>query len=154
MQSITYLLPLLAALSPALAAPSKIAARQASTCAQYTPVTSGAYSVQNDAWGSGSGTGSQCAQIDGLKGNTLSWSTSFTWQGGANQVKTYANAEAAGQTPCKALNSYSTIPTTWDWTYVSYVLLLISKTPKIPPFQPSPLLLFPHLTTPPATPPP
>jgi len=122
MQSLTYLLPFLAVLPSTLAAPSKLSVRSAPICDQYSPVSAGSYAVQNDAWGKDAGSGSQCAQVDGLEGNSLSWSTTFSWNGGPNSIKSYANAENAAKTPCKPLNQYKSIPTTWSWRYVLQTL--------------------------------
>ncbi|MCJ1459516.1 hypothetical protein MMC28_009895 [Mycoblastus sanguinarius] len=116
MQSLTYLLPLLASLAPTYAAPSKLVARNASTCDQYNPVQAGPFAVQNDAWGASAGTGSQCSQIDSFNNGALAWSSTFTWNGAPNNIKSYANAESSN-TPCKPLNQYNSIPTTWDWSY-------------------------------------
>ncbi|KAF3168907.1 hypothetical protein TWF788_010773 [Orbilia oligospora] len=85
-------------------------------CGQYASTTTGAYSLFNNLWGSGSATaGSQCTGLDGTSGNTIYWHTSWTWQGGSGNVKSYANA-ALIFTP-KKLSTLSTIPTTWKYTY-------------------------------------
>ncbi|KAL6715307.1 hypothetical protein ACLMJK_007572 [Lecanora helva] len=116
MHSLTSILSILAVIPCTLSAPSQFKARDGPTCDQYTPVQAGPYAVQNDAWGKDSGTGSQCAQIDGLDGGNLAWSTTFTWDGGPNSIKSYANVEAAANTPCKPLNQYHNIPTSWSWS--------------------------------------
>ena len=135
MQSFTYFLPLLAALPSTLSAPSRLSPRDGPICDQYTPVQAGSYAVQNDAWGKDSGSGSQCAQIDGLNGGALSWSTTFSWDGGPNSIKSYANAESAEGTPCKPLSQYHSIPTTWSWRYV--IELFLHTCPNLePPLQP------------------
>jgi len=118
MQSFTYLHPFLATLSLALAAPSKPASRTAITCDTFNPVRTGNYAVQNDAWGASNGVGSQRAQIDGLIGDSLAWSSNFSWANKPNEIESYTNVEAAANTPCKPLKQYNTIPTTWDWRYV------------------------------------
>lgn len=122
MSSLIYVLPLLATLPSALSAPATLFARQnqsQETCAQFDPVTAGAYAVQNDIWGAtASGDQKQCSSITGAPGDgTLAWSTTFNWAGSPSQVKTYANAEASSITTCKPLNQYTSIPTTWDWSY-------------------------------------
>lgn len=118
MQSLTCLIAALASFSPTLAAPTKFATRASSVCDAFSNVVAGSYQVENDAWGSASGTGSQCAQIDGLTGNSLAWSTTFSWADNPNSVKSYANAYSPSGTPCKPLNQFNSIPTTWEWRYV------------------------------------
>ena len=128
MQSLAILLPMLASLPLTLAVPSFITARS-STCDQYSPVQAGSYAVQNDAWGQSSGSGSQCSQINGQNGGGVSWSTTFTWDGGQNNIKSYANAEASANTPCNPLNQYHKIPTTWSWRYVKFIFPCKSPQP-------------------------
>ncbi|KAL8716432.1 MAG: hypothetical protein Q9220_000339 [cf. Caloplaca sp. 1 TL-2023] len=117
----TSLLFLFAAISPSLAAPSQYYPRAAaSSCDQYTPITSGSYEVQNDAWGAIPG-GSSCVQLgsNSSSSGSLSWSTNFNWGGDKNAIKAYPNAQAASNTPCKPLNQYNTMPSSWSWSYDS-----------------------------------
>nr|AWN00461.1 xyloglucanase GH12 [Aspergillus cervinus] len=85
-------------------------------CGQWDSVTEGNYILYNDLWGESAATsGSQCFTYNSLSGNTLSWSTSWTWAGGSSSVKSFANA-ALQFTP-KQLSSISSIDTTWTWSY-------------------------------------
>lgn len=110
MQTLISLLSMLAAIAPALAAPTATGP----DCSQFSPVQDGPYTVNPDQWGESSGSGSQCAQINNLNGNSLSWSTTWSWANNPDNVKTYANAESS-KTPCKQLKQIKTMPTTWDW---------------------------------------
>lgn len=127
MHSTTPLLPLLFSL--ALASPTPTLHKRASEqCGQYQSQSSGIYTLATNGWGwssaspapssngpSGTTGNGQCSEIDSLSGSTISWDTDWTWAGTANQVKSYTNV----QTWCtqKQLSAYSSIPTTWDWSY-------------------------------------
>ena len=102
---------------PSLAAPTQaLEPRGASQCGQYTSISTGSYTIYANEWGSSTGTGSQCSQINGLTGNTLAWSTSWSWSGGPNNVKSYTNVEAPMTS--KPLSQYNSIKTNWTWRYV------------------------------------
>ncbi|MCJ1394958.1 hypothetical protein MMC18_007839 [Xylographa bjoerkii] len=110
------LLALAASVIPALAAPTQaLEPRGASQCGQYTSISTGSYTIYANEWGSSTGTGSQCSQINGLTGSTLAWSTSWSWSGGPNNVKSYTNVEAP--LISKPLSQYSSIKTNWTWSY-------------------------------------
>ncbi|MCJ1340320.1 hypothetical protein MMC09_005614 [Bachmanniomyces sp. S44760] len=99
-----------------ITAPTKsLEPRGASQCAQYSSISTGAYTIYTNEWGASSGTGSQCSTIDGLTGNTLAWDTTWTWSGTVNQVKSYTNVEI-GMTS-KPLSQYKSIQTSWAWSY-------------------------------------
>ena len=92
--------------------------KRAEFCGQWDQATDGNYIVYNDLWGESSATsGSQCTEIVSLSGNTLTWSTSWSWEGISYDVKSFANAEYV-ITP-KQLSAISSIPTTWKWRFVS-----------------------------------
>jgi xyloglucan-specific endo-beta-1,4-glucanase len=94
-------------------APLALAATQ--LCDQYGSQTSGAYSVSNNNWGKDAGTGSQCTTVNSIGSNGVSWSTKWTWSGGQNNVKSYANS---GRTFTKKLVSQvSSIPSSVSWSY-------------------------------------
>lgn len=103
----------------ALAAPtptkttSSLEKRASTYCGQWDSVTTGAYTLYNNLWGESAGTGSQCTTYNSLSGNTLSWSTAWSWAGGSSSVKSYANARI---TVNKALSAIKTIPSTWKWS--------------------------------------
>lgn len=118
------LLAFLTGFTPILAAPTTSATPQAidstqvkSTCGQYTPIYSGGYTVNPNKWGEDNGSGSQCAQIDSISGNSLAWSTTWSWANNEDDVKSYANAELTNWN-CKELSNYKSIPSKWNWEYV------------------------------------
>ncbi|KAK4553248.1 hypothetical protein LTR86_009778 [Recurvomyces mirabilis] len=86
----------------------------ASSCAQYGSTTSGAYTLYNDLWGESSGPGSQCYTLDSA--SPLAWTSTWSWSGGPNSVKSYANVVYSGYTPAK-LSTLPSIPTQWSWAY-------------------------------------
>jgi xyloglucan-specific endo-beta-1,4-glucanase len=52
-----------------------------------------------DLWNEGEATsGSQCTTVTSDSGNSLVWSTSWSWEGASNQVKSYANAVVSKST--------------------------------------------------------
>ncbi|KAF4540151.1 Xyloglucan-specific endo-beta- -glucanase a protein [Lasiodiplodia theobromae] len=101
----------------AAAAPSKTINRRADFCDQWGSVETGSYIVYNNLWGQANAdSGSQCTGVDSLSGDTLAWHTSWTWTGGAGQVKSYANV-VLNNIEQKQLSAISSIPSTWKWTY-------------------------------------
>jgi len=107
----------LALFSSVLAAPASEVqlAKRAAQCGQYQSQSNGAYTLFTNGWGWSSGTGSQCSQIDSLSGSTLAWSTTWSWSGTPNQVKSYTNVET-GFTK-KQISTYTSMPTAWKWAY-------------------------------------
>lgn len=103
------------AVLPALDPDKTINARAATTvCGQYDSVVTGVYTVYQDLWNEGAATsGSQCSTVDSLSASTIVWSTSWTWAGGAGQVKSYANV--ALTTTGVQLSAISSIPTVWEY---------------------------------------
>ncbi|KAL8829983.1 MAG: hypothetical protein Q9170_005940 [Blastenia crenularia] len=105
-----------AILAFSLAAPTKVLEpRGPSQCGQYSSISTGSYTIYSNEWGASTGSGSQCSQIDGLSGTSLAWSTTWTWSGGTNIVKSYTNVESPMTS--KPLSQYTSIPTTWSWSY-------------------------------------
>ncbi|KAJ5819794.1 endoglucanase-1 [Penicillium riverlandense] len=93
-----------------------VAAAQSQTlCSQYAAATSGAYSVNNNLWGESAGSGSQCTYVDSLSSSGASWSTTWTWSGGDNSVKSYANSDFALNK--MLVSQISSIPTSVQWGY-------------------------------------
>lgn len=74
----------------------------------------GAYTLYQNLWGQGTASsGWQCTGLDYENGNEVSWHTSWDWQGGPGQVKSYSNV--VYQLNARQLSSISSIPTSWDW---------------------------------------
>jgi hypothetical protein len=99
-----------------LAAPTRTLQSRAATsqCAQYAETTSGDYTFNNDLWGEANGSGSQCYTID--SDSPLAWTSTWSWSGGQNDVKSYANAVYNGYTATQ-LSGISSIPSKWEWSY-------------------------------------
>ncbi|RYN24842.1 hypothetical protein AA0112_g8825 [Alternaria arborescens] len=101
--------------SSAFASPTNLLPRATAQCGQYQSQASGPYTLYTNGWGWSSGTGSQCSQIDSLTGTTLAYSTTWSWSGTTNQVKSYTNVETTFTK--KQLSSYTSMPTAWKWSY-------------------------------------
>lgn len=96
--------------------------KRAEFCGQYDSQTAGAYVVSNNLWGKASATsGSQCTEVNTVSGNTLAWETSWTWEGGQYNVKSYANAGLTMS--AQQVSSLSSIPFSWSWSYTGSSLV-------------------------------
>lgn len=74
--------------------------------------------MYNDLWGESSATsGSQCSEIEGLSGTTVTWETSWTWEGGSSDVKSYAQIADAAPSDYVELADIESYTTSWSWTY-------------------------------------
>ncbi|TVY94317.1 putative xyloglucan-specific endo-beta-1,4-glucanase A [Lachnellula willkommii] len=102
----------------AVATPTPTLDKRATTiCGQWDSVVTGAYTVYQDLWNEAEATsGSQCSTVTSLSDSTLVWSTSWTWAGASNQVKSYANAVVSSTTKLQ-FSAITSIPTTWKWSY-------------------------------------
>lgn len=119
-----FIAPLTAAIlaATALAAPSAveipsktIEKRATTICGQWDTVETGTYTLYQDLWGESAATsGSQCSTFTSLSGNTIVWSTSWTWAGGSSSVKSFANVVVTQSTGYQ-VSAISTIPTTWTY---------------------------------------
>jgi len=103
----------------ALATPTPVAIEKRATtmCSSYATVATDGYTIYQNNWGASDATsGSQCTTFTSVS-SALSfvWSTSWTWAGGSNKVKSYSNV-ALGSVN-KKISAISTIPSTWTWTY-------------------------------------
>lgn len=83
-------------------------------CGQYQTANGGPFQLTNNAWGKDSASsGSQCTYLESTQGNSISWSASWSWNGGQNSVKSYPNVLL--NEPAKQVKSISGLPTTWKW---------------------------------------
>ncbi|CAJ2504489.1 Uu.00g118830.m01.CDS01 [Anthostomella pinea] len=117
MKSAFSLLSLALAAGDALATPTPTKTKRATTisCDSFGSLQTGAYTIYHNNWGAAQATsGSQCTYFTSLSGSTVAWSTSWTWEGGAGQVKSYSNV--ALENVGKQLSAVSSIPSTWKWT--------------------------------------
>jgi xyloglucan-specific endo-beta-1,4-glucanase len=110
-------LVVLASLLPFIAAAPVADLTEISTtsyCGQWDSVTAGSYSLNLDQWGEASATsGQSCAQLTSLNGNTIAWTTTWTWAG-AGGVKSFTDMQLnAGLN--QQLSAITSIPTIWDW---------------------------------------
>jgi hypothetical protein len=115
MKFIQTLLPIVLS-TTTLAAPTATLDKRATTiCGQWDSVVTGTYTVYQDLWNEAQATsGSQCTTVNSLSGTTLAWSTAWTWAGGSNQVKSFANVVVT-QSTIKKVSAISTIASTWKW---------------------------------------
>ena len=99
--------------APTVGAPAYALVPRQSSCAQYATISSGPFTLQTNEWGAQYGQGSQCSTINGVNGNSIAWTTSWSWANNPNNVKSYSNV--VGQFSSKPLNQYRSIQSTWNW---------------------------------------
>jgi len=100
-----------------LASPVEIERRvdTSTHCGQFDSVVATPYTLFLDQWGAaGATSGSDCAHITSLSGNTIAWTTTWTWTGG-NGVKSFTNINANNGLN-KQLSAISSIQSTWVWS--------------------------------------
>ena len=84
-------------------------------CGEQEGYSQGGYRVQNNLWGKGSATsGSQCSAFNAASGSSVSWSTTWEWYGGQDNVKSYAYS--ARDFNKKLVSQISSMPTTAVWS--------------------------------------
>lgn len=85
------------------------------SCDAFKSLQTGGYTIYHNNWGAGDATsGSQCTSFKSLSGNSVAWSTSWTWAGGPTHVKSYSNV--ALENVNKKLSAVSSIPSVWKWS--------------------------------------
>ncbi|KAG8631220.1 hypothetical protein KVT40_000360 [Elsinoe batatas] len=103
-----------------LASPLSLSPRQSATkCGLWDSVSSGRYTVYANQWGASTAgtTGSQCFTVtSSSSASSLAWYTTWTWANNPNQVKTYTNVQTVGF-PKKAVSAYTSMATSWTWSY-------------------------------------
>lgn len=102
----------------ALAAPAtdlKVRGAGETFCGQFDTDIDGNYELFLDQFGLSDATsGSDCASITSLNGNTIAWTTTWEWVGGTS-VKSFTNIQAnAGVN--QQLSAISSIESSWFWT--------------------------------------
>ena len=86
-------------------------------CEQYGYWSGNGYEINNNLWGRGSASsGSQCTYVDGADNNGVRWRTTWTWQGGQDQVKSYVYSGRQIQRG-RTISSISSMQTTVNWSY-------------------------------------
>ena len=107
MKAITFLLAALASVT---------LAQQQTLCKQYEYFSTNGYELNNNLWGQGSASsGSQCTYYEGLSGSGVKWHTSWTWQGGDNNVKSYVYS--GRQFTKKLVSQINGMQTIAQWSY-------------------------------------
>lgn len=85
-------------------------------CSQYAYQSVNGYDLLNNLWGISTATsGSQCTNYDGAVGSGIAFSSTWTWQGDQNTVKSYIYA--GRQFTRKKMPEIRTLPTTVQWSY-------------------------------------
>jgi len=91
--------------------------QQTSLCAKFAYWSGNGYECLNNLWGDQAATsGSQCTYVDGSSSSGVKWRTTWTWQGGPNNVKSYAYCGKIlpkGRT----ISSVSSMKTSTTWSY-------------------------------------
>ncbi|GAB1313556.1 Murein transglycosylase [Madurella fahalii] len=91
--------------------------QQATLCDQYGYWSGNGYELNNNNWGRGAATsGSQCTYVDGSSGSGVQWHTTWTWNGGENNVKSFPYS---GKQVPRGLrvSSISNMQTSVSWSY-------------------------------------
>jgi len=88
-----------------------------SHCGQWDSVTAGPYSLNLDQWGISGASGSDCASLTSLNGNTVAWKTTWKWSGG-NGVKTFTDIQLNNGLN-KQLSAIKSMPAVWTWSQTS-----------------------------------
>lgn len=93
-------------------------AQEQTLCEKYDYYSTNGYELNNNLWGDGSATsGSQCTYYDGPASDGIAWHSTWTWEGGENDVKSYVYS--GRQIQKKLVSQISSMPTTVEWSYDS-----------------------------------
>ncbi|KJR89555.1 uncharacterized protein SPSK_06582 [Sporothrix schenckii 1099-18] len=77
------------------------------------------YECLNNLWGDTAATsGQQCTYVDGSSSNSVSFHTTWTWQGAPNNVKSYAYCGKIAPKG-KLISAISSMQTSVSWTYTT-----------------------------------
>ena len=91
-------------------------AQTTALCDLYAYHAANGYEVLNNLWGRDTATsGSQCTYFKGTSGSGIAWSSTWSWQGAENNVKSYAYA--GRQFTRTLISQISSLPTTMNWSY-------------------------------------
>ncbi|KAG5922133.1 hypothetical protein E4U53_003724, partial [Claviceps sorghi] len=113
---ITASLALAGLTASALATPLDISKRAGqSFCSIFGTTTAGPYTLYHNNFGSGAASsGQQCTTFSPLQGDSVAWSTTWSWQGGPSSVKSYSNVGLAHVN--RRVSDVKSIPSRWSWT--------------------------------------
>ncbi|KAK5166873.1 Endoglucanase-1 [Saxophila tyrrhenica] len=99
-----------------IAASASVAlAQSTSLCEQYATYSSGSYVINNNLWGEGSGSGSQCTYVTDASDSGVAWKTTWNWSGGDSSVKSYANSQYLFDK--RLVSEVNSIDTSVEWSY-------------------------------------
>jgi xyloglucan-specific endo-beta-1,4-glucanase len=84
-------------------------------CGQYDYLEANGYAFNNNAWGSASGSGSQCTHVTGTDSGGVSWNSEWSWSGGEDNVKAYPYSGRLIEK--RIVSSYSSLPSSASWSY-------------------------------------
>jgi xyloglucan-specific endo-beta-1,4-glucanase len=91
--------------------------QQTSLCEQYGYWSGNGYEVNNNLWGrDAASSGSQCTYVSGSSGNGIQWYTTWTWNGGQNNVKSYVYS-GKQLTKGRAVSTVRSMQTSVSWKY-------------------------------------
>jgi xyloglucan-specific endo-beta-1,4-glucanase len=91
--------------------------QQASLCKKYEYWSGNGYECLNNLWGDEAATsGSQCTYVDGASSSGVKWHTKWTWNGGQNNVKSYAYCGKI-LTKGRTIGSINSMQTSTNWSY-------------------------------------
>jgi xyloglucan-specific endo-beta-1,4-glucanase len=88
-----------------------------SLCTQYAYYATNGYEILNNLWGKDAATsGSQCTYFEGSSGSSIKWSSTWTWQGAENNVKSYVYSGVL-LTKGNTIGAIKNMPTQINWNY-------------------------------------
>ncbi|KAK1756985.1 endoglucanase [Echria macrotheca] len=91
--------------------------QQRALCDLYAYWSGNGYEVLNNLWGKDAATsGSQCTYLDSASDSGIAWRTTWTWQGGKNNVKSYPYAGRIVQRGRK-ISDIRSMQTSVTWNY-------------------------------------
>ncbi|KAG6013260.1 hypothetical protein E4U43_007409 [Claviceps pusilla] len=87
-----------------------------SWCSVFGTASNGPYTIYHNNWGAASASsGQQCSTFSPSSGNSVAWTTSWSWHGGPGAVKSYSNIGLAHVN--RRLSDVHSIPSRWSWSY-------------------------------------
>lgn len=114
MKPILYLFSSLVAAAPSTLLEER---QQQTLCQQYGYWSGAGYELNNNLWGkNAASSGSQCTYLDSASGGGIAWHTTWNWQGGQNNVKSYVYS--GRQVPKgRLISSIGSMQTSVSWSY-------------------------------------
>lgn len=85
-------------------------------CDQFGYHSEGGFYFNNNMWGQGSGSGSQCTYVDDIRSDGVSWRTDWQWSGGENNVKSYPYSGRQLDNK-RLISDIGSIPSSARWDY-------------------------------------